>query len=161
APGGEYCEHAIDPTDPNIVYAGSLLRTDFSIPAAPRGRPGGGGAGGVTPPQPPAGPQRSTTIRPPIAPGDDPLQTQLLAPILISPFDHNTIYFGAQYLFRSHDRGDTWEKLTGDLSYNDKTRLGDIPHQLVITISESPKKKGLIYAGTDDGRLYVSMDDGK
>ena len=68
---------------------------------------------------------------------------QVLAPILLSPHDPNTVYFGAQYLFRSRDRGDTWEKLTGDLSYDDKTRLGDIPHQLVITISESPKKNGL------------------
>ena len=172
APGGEYCEHAIDPTNPNIVYSGKLDRDDMSI-AGGRGRGGvptrvgGGGAGAagaITPPtQPvaPPGPQRTTNIRPPVAPGDDPLRMQVLAPILLSPFDPKTIYFGTQYLFRSHDRGDTWEKLTSDLSYNDKTHLGDIPHQLVITISESPKKKGLIYAGTDDGRLYVSMDDGK
>ena len=86
---------------------------------------------------------------------------QVLAPILLSPHDPDTVYFGAQYLFRSKNRGDTWEKLTDDLSYNDKTRRGDIPHQLVITISESPKKKGLVYTGTDDGRLYMSLDDGK
>ena len=86
---------------------------------------------------------------------------QVLAPILLSPLDPDTIYFGAQYLFRSHDRGDTWDRLTPDLSYNDRTRLGDVPHQLVITISESPKKKGLVYAGTDDGRLHVTMDDGR
>jgi photosystem II stability/assembly factor-like uncharacterized protein len=85
----------------------------------------------------------------------------VLAPLLLSPFDSNTLYFGAQYVFRSHDRGDTWEKLSGDLSGNDKTKRGDVPYQDVISISESPKKKGLIYSGTDDGRLYVSMDDGK
>jgi len=160
APGGEYCEHAIDPTNPNLVYSGSLTRTDYSIPAPPGGRGGGGGraAGAGETPQ---GPQRTTTIRPPVGPSDDPLRMQVLAPILLSPSDPKTIYFGAQYLFRSHDRGDTWERLTGDLSYNDKNRLGDIPHQLVITISESPKKKGVIYAGTDDGRLHASMDDGK
>jgi photosystem II stability/assembly factor-like uncharacterized protein len=170
APGGEYCEHAIDPRNPNIVYSGSLTRTDFSVPVAPggrggggraaAGRAGGGGAGAAAPGVPP-GPQRSTTIRPTVGSNEDPLRTQVLAPILLSPFDPDTIYFGAQSLFRSHNRGDTWERLTGDLSYNDKTRLGDIPHQLVITISESPKKKGLLYAGTDDGRLDVSMDDGK
>jgi photosystem II stability/assembly factor-like uncharacterized protein len=170
APGGEYCEHAIDPRNPNIVYSGALTRTDFSVPAAPggrggagvgaAGRAGGGGAGAAGAAVPP-GPQRATTIRPPVGPNEDPLRTQVLAPILLSPFDPDTIYFGAQSLFRSHNRGDTWERLTGDLSYNDRTRLGDIPHQLVITISESPKKKGLLYAGTDDGRLHVSMDDGK
>jgi photosystem II stability/assembly factor-like uncharacterized protein len=172
APGGEYCEHAVDPKNPNIVYSGSLTRTDFSAPAAPggrgggggagaAGRAGGGGAGAASAIATPAGPQRTTSIRPQVGPGEDPLRTQVLAPMLLSPFDPETIYFGAQYLFRSHNRGDTWEKLTPDLSYNDKTRLGDIPHQLVITIAESPKKKGLVYAGTDDGRLHVSMDDGK
>jgi photosystem II stability/assembly factor-like uncharacterized protein len=158
APGGEYCEHAIDPTNPNIVYAGQLTRTDYSIPAPAGGRGGGGGAGRGGPP--PEGPQRTTSIRPPAA-DNDPLRMQVLAPIELSPFDPKTIYFGAQHLFRSRDRGDTWERVTGDLSYGDKTRLGDIPHQLVITISESPKKKGLVYTGTDDGRLYASLDDGK
>ena len=162
APGGEYCEHAVDPRNPNIVYSGKLDRTDFSIPAAPRGGGGGGAAGRAAGAAPaPAGPQRDTNIRPPSLPGDDPLRMQVLAPILISPHDPDTIYFGAQYLFRSKDRGTTWEKLTDDLSYNDKSRRGDVPHQLVITISESPKKKGLVYTGTDDGRLYASIDDGK
>jgi photosystem II stability/assembly factor-like uncharacterized protein len=158
APGGEYCEHAIDPRNPNIVYSGKLDRTDFSIPAAPRGQGAGGGRGAATPP---TGPQRDTNIRPANVSPVDPLRMQVLAPILISPHDPDTIYFGAQYLFRSKDRGNTWEKLTDDLSYNDKTRRGDVPHQLVITISESPKKKGLIYTGTDDGRLYASIDEGK
>jgi photosystem II stability/assembly factor-like uncharacterized protein len=162
APGGEYCEHAIDPRNPNIVYSGKLDRTDFSIPAAPRGQGAGGGGGGGRAAQPaPTGPQRDTNIRPPAVSPDDPLRMQVLAPILISPHDADTIYFGAQYLYRSKDRGNTWEKLTDDLSYNDKSKRGDIPHQLVITISESPKKKGLLYTGTDDGRLYASIDEGK
>ena len=156
APGGEYTQHAVDPRNPNIVYSGKLSRTDFSIPAAPRG----GGAGGRGA-EAPAGPQRDKDIRPPVAAGDDPLRMQVLAPILISPHDPDTVYFGAQSLYRSRDRGDTWEKVSADMSYNDKAKLGDIPHQLVITISESPKKKGLIYTGTDDGRLWASVDDGK
>jgi photosystem II stability/assembly factor-like uncharacterized protein len=169
APGGEYGEHAIDPRNPNIVYSEApLTRTDLSVPAAPRGRGGagaagraGGGGAGAAGAGVPSGPQRTTDIRPTVGPNEDPLRMQVLAPILLSPFDPDTLYFGAQSLFRSHNRGDTWERLTGDLSYNDKTRLGDIPHQLVITLSESPKKKGLLYAGSDDGRLHVSMDDGK
>jgi photosystem II stability/assembly factor-like uncharacterized protein len=168
--GGEYCEHQIDPTNSNIIYSEKVTRTDLSIAAAPRG--GGGGAGaaraggavatgaGAAAAAPPAA-QRTKTVRPPIGPGDDPLRMQVLAPLLLSPFDSNTLYFGAQYVFRSHDRGDTWEKLSADLSGNDKTKMGDVPYQDVISISESPKKKGLIYTGTDDGRLYVSMDDGK
>lgn len=160
--GGEYCEHQIDPTNPNIIYSEKVTRTDLSIAAAPRGAGAGGQAGGrqAAAPQP-AGPQRTKNVRPPAVPGDDPLRMQVLAPLLLSPFDPNTIYFGAQYLFRSRNRGDAWEKLTGDLSSNDKTQLGDIPYQDVISISESPKKQGLIYAGTDDGHLHVTMDDGK
>jgi photosystem II stability/assembly factor-like uncharacterized protein len=86
---------------------------------------------------------------------------QVLAPIHLSPHDPDTVYFGTQYLYRSRDRGNTWERVTADQSYGDKSRIGDIPHQLIITISESPKKKGLIYTGTDDGRLWVTVDEGK
>jgi len=156
APGGEYTQHAVDPRDPNILYSGKLTRTDYRIPAAPRGR-GAGGAQAT----PPAGPQRDKNIRPTIKEGEDPLRMQVLAPIHLSPHDPDTVYFGTQYLYRSRDRGETWERVTGDMSYGDKARIGDVPHQLIITISESPKKKGLIYTGTDDGRLYVSIDDGK
>lgn len=167
APGGEYTQHAIDPTNPDIVYSGKLSRTDFSIPAAPRGGGAGRGAAGVPAGAAPAGavaqvgPQRDRNIRPPVAAGEDALRMQVLAPIQVSPHDPNTVYFGAQSLYRSRDRGDTWEKVSADMSYNDKAKIGDIPHQLVITISESPKKKGLIYTGTDDGRLWASVDDGK
>ena len=162
--GGEYCTHQIDPTNPNIIYSDKVIRTDLSIPAPPRGRGAGanaaaGGRGAA--PLKPAGPQRTKNVRPPTGPNDDPLRMQVLAPLLLSPFDPNTIYFGAQYLFRSRDRGDTWEKLTGDLSGNDKAQIGEIPYQDVISISESPKRKGLLYAGTDDGHLHASMDDGK
>jgi photosystem II stability/assembly factor-like uncharacterized protein len=162
APGGEYTQHAADPTNPNILYSGKLSRTDYSIPAAPRGGGAGGrGAAGAGAPPPPTGPQRDTNIRPPAGPGNDPLRMQVLAPIELSPHDPNTVYFGSQYLYRSRDRGANWERVSDDLSYNIADRKGDIPHQLVITISESPKRKGLIYTGTDDGRLYVSIDDAK
>ncbi len=158
-PGGEYTTHEIDPRNPNIIYSDKLTRTDLGIPAAPRGARGGAPAGAA--PAPPSGPQRNKNITPEIGPGEDPLRMQVLAPILLSPHDPDTIYFGAQSLYRSKNRGDTWEKLTADQSYNNKTHIGDIPHQLVITISESPKKKGLVYTGTDDGRLYLTIDEGK
>jgi photosystem II stability/assembly factor-like uncharacterized protein len=139
------------------VYSGKLTRTDYSIAAAPRG----GGAGRAAGAAAPTGPQRDTSIRPAIAAGEDPLRMQVLAPILLSPHDPDTVYFGTQYLYRSRDRGETWERVSDDMSYADKSRIGDIPHQLVITIAESPKKQGLLYTGTDDGRLWASVDDGK
>ncbi|MHC5028566.1 MAG: WD40/YVTN/BNR-like repeat-containing protein, partial [Planctomycetota bacterium] len=160
APGGEYTQHAVDPRNPNILYTGKLSRTDFSVPAPAGGRGGGAGRGGRGA-EAPAGPQRTTNIRPQIAAGEDPLRMQVLAPIEISPHDPDTVYFGTQYLYRTRDRGATWERMTDDMSYGDPARIGDIPHQLVITISESPVKQGLIYTGTDDGRLWVSIDDGE
>ena len=136
------------------------LEEALSMPP-PRGGGAGGAGGRGAGAEAPTGPQRDKNIRPPVGPNDDPLRMQVLAPILLSPHDPDTIYFGTQYLYRSRDRGDTWERVTADMSYNDKAKIGDIPHQLIITISESPKKKGLIYTGTDDGRLYASVDDGK
>jgi len=149
APGGEGSTHAIDPTNPNIVYSagtyGAITRSDLGG-AAPAGGRGGG---------------RSVDIRPKAESGDDELRGQWLAPMILSPHDPNTLYFGLQALYRSKDRGQTWEKLTPDLSGHDKKQLGEVPYQTVISISESPKKAGLIYAGTDDGKLHVSIDTGK
>ena len=66
-----------------------------------------------------------------------------------------------QYLFRSRDRGDSWERISKDLSYNNKSELGDIPYQTIFSISESPLQAGLIYVGTDDGKVHVTKDGGK
>ncbi|MEA3422006.1 MAG: hypothetical protein U9Q97_10070, partial [Acidobacteriota bacterium] len=63
--------------------------------------------------------------------------------------------------FRSRDRGDTWEKISPNLTYNNKDELGDIPYQTIFSISESSLKFGLIYVGTDDGRVHVTKDGGK
>ncbi len=152
APGGEGSCHAVDPTNPNIVYAagfyGSLTRTDYSAPAAP----GRGGRGSR-----PA----SKAIRPQPGQGEPPLRGQWIAPFILSPHDSNVIYFGAQYLFRSPDRGDTWQRISADLTGNDPKKLGDIQYQTIVTISESPKRAGLLYVGTDDGKAHVTRDGGK
>jgi photosystem II stability/assembly factor-like uncharacterized protein len=99
------------------------------------------------------------------------------APILISPHDRATLYAGAQHLFRSRDRGTTWEDL-GDMTTGvDRSTLtimgrrtteatlsadDGVPYYPGITaIAESPRRRGVLYVGTDDGRLRVSTDDGK
>ena len=143
APGGEGSNHAIDPTNPEIVYSagfyGTISRTDLSVP----GREG-----------------RKIIL--PVQYENTPrLRGQWLAPFMISPHNPETIYHGMQYLFRSRDRGDTWERISPDLTRNDKSEMGDIPYQTIFTISESPLKFGLIYVGTDDGRVHVTKDGGK
>jgi photosystem II stability/assembly factor-like uncharacterized protein len=66
-----------------------------------------------------------------------------------------------QYLMRSADRGDTWEIISPDLSYNNPQKMGDISYQTISVFDESPLRFGLIYAGTDDGRIWRTYDGGK
>jgi photosystem II stability/assembly factor-like uncharacterized protein len=165
APGGEGSFQAVDPANPNIVYShgfyGNFTRDDLSVPAGQRGRRGGAG-GAAAAPAAPAGPQRSTNIRP----KEDNLRAQWMAPVVLSPHDPNTVYLGYQFVFRSTNRGDTWEKISGDLTGNDPAQMlpkssSEIPYQTITALAESPRVKGLIYAGTDDGRLQVTRDAGK
>ena len=144
APGGEGTSHAIDPTNPNIVYSsgfyGTISRTDLAEPDRSKQR---------------------KSILPRTYENEPRLRGQWVAPTIISPHNPNIIYHGMQYLFRSHNRGDTWDRISPDLSYNIKSELGDIPYQTIFSISESPLKYGLIYVGTDDGKAHVTKDGGK
>ncbi|HEU4936544.1 MAG TPA: hypothetical protein VFT39_08830 [Vicinamibacterales bacterium] len=166
APGGEGSFHAVDPENPSIVYShsyyGNFTRQDLSIPAPARrgGSPAAEATAGQS--QPSNRPRRSTPIRP----LEDDLRAQWLAPILVSPHRAATIYAGYQSVFRSRDRGATWDRISADLTGNDPARMlrkssSEIPFQTVVALAESPRKPGLLYAGTDDGHLHVTMDDGK
>ncbi|MCU0458667.1 MAG: hypothetical protein MUE37_06200 [Bacteroidales bacterium] len=90
------------------------------------------------------------------------------------PFDKNTIYYGSQHVHRSNDRGDSWTWISPDLTTNDPEKqkqdqsggitidaTGAENHCTVITISPSPVKEGLIWAGTDDGMIQVTEDGGR
>jgi len=164
APGGEGSYQVIDPENPNIVYShsfyGNFTREDLSIPQ-PAGRRGRANPAATRAPSS-SGPQRSTPIRP----NEDNLRAQWMAPIIISPHKSSTIYAGFQYVFRSTDRGATWQRISADLTDNDPSRMlrhssSEIPYQTIVALAESPRKQGLLYAGTDDGRLHVTMNDGK
>ena len=100
-------------------------------------------------------------IKPEAAEGDPPLRGQWLAPFQLSPHNSRVVYHGMQYVFRSMNRGDSWERISPDLTHNDPDRQGNISYATISTISESPKKFGLIYVGTDDGRLHVTRDGGQ
>jgi photosystem II stability/assembly factor-like uncharacterized protein len=141
APGGEGSNQAIDPTNPNIVYSagfyGTITRTEYS-------------AAGRT--------SYRLLLKPSL---DEKLRGQWLAAFILSPHNPNILYHGMQYLFRSLDRGDIWEKISPDLTYDTPTEMGDIPYHTIFAISESPRRFGLIYVGTDDGRVWVTKDGGK
>ncbi|HUM11583.1 MAG TPA: hypothetical protein VLT82_11580 [Myxococcaceae bacterium] len=95
-------------------------------------------------------------------------------PIHISPHEKSTLYIGAQFLFRSADRGFTWERISPDLTTNDPQKQkqeesGGVTvdnsaaemHTTLYAISESPKARGLLWVGTDDGNIQLSRDGGK
>jgi photosystem II stability/assembly factor-like uncharacterized protein len=140
APGGEGSTHAIDPTDPDKVYSagfyGRISRTDMET-------------------------GERKNIFPPQTPEVGALRGQWLAPIVLSSSHPHTVYLGLQYLYRSHFRGDIWEKISPDLSCGKKNELGDIPYQTIFTVSESPFNPDVIYAGTDDGKVHVTKNSGK
>ena len=92
-------------------------------------------------------------------------------PIAISPWDHNTVYTASQFLHRTTDGGQTWKIISPDLTRNDPSMMGDsggltvdnlsVEYAGVIfAIAESPSEKGQIWAGTNDGLLQVTRDDG-
>ncbi len=96
------------------------------------------------------------------------------APIHMSPTQKGTIYIGAQYLFRSADHGQRWQRISPDLTTNDpekkkQEQSGGVTvdnsaaemHATIYAIAESPKDPNVIWAGTDDGNLQITRDGGK
>ena len=91
----------------------------------------------------------------------------------ISPHDPETAYFGGNVVFRTRDRGQSWEVISEDLTNNDKSKQassgGEIYadntaaefHNTILYIEESPVKQGVIWVGTDDGNLHLTQDDGE
>ncbi len=154
--GGDGFRSAVDPVDSNTVYAesqyGVLVRYD---------KPTG----------------QELVLQPAEGKGEPPLRWNWDSPLIISPHSHTRLYFAANKLFRSDDRGDTWKAVSGDLTRQlDRNKLpvmGKVwgPDAVaknastsfygnIVALSESPKKEGLIYVGTDDGLIQVTSDGG-
>ena len=94
------------------------------------------------------------------------------APIVASPHDKNTAFFGGNVVFKTTDFGQTWTAISPDLTTNDPEKLKSVGtiwtenttaeyHCTVVRIAESPLKAGQIWAGTDDGNLQLTNDGGK
>ncbi len=95
------------------------------------------------------------------------------SPVILSPHDKNTIYFGGNVVFKSTDFGKTWQPVSPDLTTNDRAKQGEAGgpvafentgaeyHTTVISLAESPLTPGVIWAGTDDGNLQMTPDGGK
>jgi len=154
--GGDGFKSQIDPTDPNTVYAqyqyGGLARYNKRT-----------GLG--------------LDIKPSSPDGKINYRWNWDAPLIISTFNPKRLYFAANKLFRSDDRGDNWKIVSPDLTRkinrNELKIMGKIqsPEAVaknastsyygnIVALDESPKKEGLLYVGTDDGLIQVSENGG-
>jgi photosystem II stability/assembly factor-like uncharacterized protein len=146
---GYYCQ--VDPEDTDTVYCegqyGMMrrinVRTGEAIDIKPRFSSN----------------EAKTNITPPPAkqPG---FRFNWSSPILLSPHDRKTLWFGGNHVFRSIDRGDTWTIVSPDLTRG-KPGPSEYNGHTITTIAESPLRPGLIYVGTDDGKVWRTSDDGK
>lgn len=91
--------------------------------------------------------------------GERPLRFNWQTPIHLSRHQQDVLYFGANKVYRSFNRGDDWEAISGDLTGGG--RAGNVPYGTLTSIHESPLKFGLLYAGSDDGLLHVTRDGGE
>ena len=156
--GGESGHIAVDPRNPDIVYAGSY-------------------GGSITRVDVKSGLGRSIMVYPELATGlraaDMMYRFQWNAPIRLSPHDPDTLYHCSQYVHRSRDGGLSWETVSPDLTRNDKTRQDysgrPITHDstgvevfgTIFALEESPLQAGLLWAGSDDGLIHISRDNAK
>lgn len=113
-------------------------------------------------------------IRPQPLKGEKKLRFNWNTPIYMPMSNPGVLYMGSQYLFRSTNKGDSWERISGDLTTNDPEKLkqdesGGLSvdnssaenHCTIFTIAESPIDKDLLFVGTDDGNVQISENEGK
>lgn len=91
--------------------------------------------------------------------GEHPLRFNWETPIQLSSFNMDILYMGANKLYRSMNQGKDWEAISGDLTNGGKP--GDVPYGTISSFHESPLKYGLIYTGSDDGKVSLTKDGGE
>jgi len=106
---------------------------------------------------------RATSIEPTRDDGAPALRYNWITPLVLSPHNPQILYTGAQVLFRSLDRGDEWREISPDLTSDDERcglNSGYVPFCTITSISELPFEPGMIWVGTDDGRVHLTRDSG-
>ncbi len=102
-------------------------------------------------------------ISPKAAKGEPPIRHCWVTPIALSPHNAAIVYTGGQRLYRSLNRGDQWQAISPDLTTNDAKKIAGRGHMMYCTITsvgESPLEPGVIWVGTDDGRVHVTANHG-
>jgi photosystem II stability/assembly factor-like uncharacterized protein len=135
---------AFDPTDPNIIYAesqgGELVRVHLDT-------------------------GRRKRLIPAPKEGEPRLRFNWNAPFFISPHDPTTLYTAGNHVFKLTERGDHWQRISDDLSTGQLDKMITIgsdaeTYGTVVSLAESPLVPGMIWAGTDDGLIHLTTDDG-
>ncbi len=138
--GGDGMQVQVDWRDNSTVYTGFQFGNYFRLN---KDKPGYGSMKRLTMPR---------------EIGDPKLRFNWQSPIHLSRHNQDIVYFGSDHFHRSLDKGENFETLSGDLTKGGKE--GDVPFGTLTTIDESPKRFGLLYAGTDDGLIHISKDGG-
>ncbi len=182
ATGDESGRHAVDPENPNLVYSvsrygGGPTKTDYSVKVEVERRgqkfkmykredisikwKSDRRRRQTDQDEEKAGKseQAKTDINADLPP--ERKRAQWVSPLIVSPQSSSRLLYGAQYVFLSNDRGKKWKRISPDLTNFDPSRQGNVAHAVVFSISESPVQKGVIYAGTDDGNIQMTRDEGK
>ena len=142
--GGDGFSCVFDAHDDNVVYAesqeGELHRFDL--------RSG-----------------QTKTLKPQPAEGQPALRFHWNAPLIGSAHEKGVLYLGGNRIFRFVERGESWRAISDDLSAKHPDRIGTVgsgaeTYGVVYTLAESPVKKGMLWAGTDDGKLWVTENEG-
>jgi hypothetical protein len=144
-----------DPTDPDIIwatcYGNEVTRYDARLKEARS-----------------VSPWMHTLDSPP---NETKYRCHWTPPLAIDPFDHNTVYYGCQVIFKTTDAGQSWSAISPDLSTKDPSKtgpsggivadnLGQFYGEVVFAIAPSTIQKGLIWAGTNDGKVWYTKDGG-
>ncbi len=135
--GGDGMQVAIDPRDNVTVYTGFQFGNNYRLNTSTGGR---------------------AYITPKHELGERPYRWNWQTPIHLSEHNPDILYMGSNFVHRSLNRGDDFTKISEDLTHGGQK--GDVPYGTLTTLHESPLRFGLLYAGSDDGRVHVSKDGG-
>lgn len=142
--GGDGFHVAVDPQHPDTVYfesqGGEIERLDLACGA-------------------------KRACRPSNNEGEPRFRFNWNTPFLVSPHDPTTLWMGGQYMFKLTQRGERWERVSPDLTTHDAARMmtggsGAEQYCTIVSLAESPVKAGVLWAGTDDGKVWTSPDGG-
>lgn len=135
--GGDGMQIQIDSRNPNVVFTGFQFGNYYKINQKEN---------------------KFDYITPKAPKGEKPYRFNWQTPILLSSHNQDILYMGSEFLHRSMNQGESWERISEDLTHGAKE--GNVAFGTITTIAESKFQFGLLYAGSDDGKIHISKDGG-